>query len=117
MISKIDKKYKIELGKGTIYLTRGRMGAVLIERKLNIWIDGRNYEDLGMALVYPWEGYQGYTDDELIQEIQECFWNPQDIKELLRTQDKRLKKVNAEMKKEGKRLLEEIKKDSLKVTV
>lgn len=117
MKSKVNKKYKIELEKGTIYLNRGRMCAALIERKLNIWIDGKNYEDLRMALVYPWEGYQGYTDEELIQEMQECFWNPRQIKEFLHTQNKRLKKENAEIKKESNRLLEEIKRDSLKVTV
>ena len=112
-MKRLANKYKIELGKGFIYLDRGEMGAVLIENKLKFWIDGKHYEDLGMALAYPWEGYQSYTDEQLINTIQENFYDPSEIKELLYKQNKRLKKENAEWKKAGEELLKQIKNESL----
>lgn len=112
MKSNTNNKFKIELGEGVIYLDRGEMGAVLIENKLNYWINGKAYEDLGIELVYGWKGYQVYSDEELIDEIGECFVDPNKIKKLLTVQKKRLKLENAEMKKEGLRLLKEIKEIS-----
>ena len=108
MKQKAKNKYKIKLGGGTIYLDRGEMGAVLIEKKLNFWIGGKNYEDLGMALLYSWQGYQSYTDESLIDEIHECFFDPKQIKKLLRIQNKRLEKEHAEWAKQGKKLLKEM---------
>lgn len=114
MKSDKDKKYKIELQNGNVQLTRGRMGAVLIEKKLHFWILDSNYEDLGMNLVYGWKGYQSYSDDELITETQESFSYPHEIKELLAIQDMRLKVYNARNKREGLELLKEINKEQKK---
>lgn len=108
----MNKKYKIELIEGSVCLDSGEMGAVLIEYKLNCWIKKKNYEGLGMALVYDWKGYQAYSDEELINEIGECFVNPNEIKNLLSIQKERLKLENSKWKKEGLRLLREIKESS-----
>ena len=83
MKEKTKNKYKIELTEGAIYLDREEMGIVLIERLLNGWIDGKNYEDLGLDLTPAWEGYLESTDEELIEEIQESFRNPYQIKKLI----------------------------------
>lgn len=109
-----DKKYKIELQNGNVQLTRGRMGAVLIEKKLHFWILDSNYEDLGTNLVYGWKGYQSYSDDELITEVQESFSFPHEIRELLAIQDMRLKVYNARNKREGRELLKEINEEQKK---
>lgn len=100
MKSNKEKQYDIELNQGIVRLTRGRMGAVLLERKLHLWIIKNNFENLGMELLYGWKGYLNYSDDELIQEVQKYFSEPKEIKELLRVQNKRLKILNAKLKEE-----------------
>ncbi len=106
-----DPKYLIKLNMGTIFLTRGRMGAVLIEKRLHSLILDNNYEDLGISLLYGWKGYLAYSDDELIDEIEETFTDPAEIKQLLRVQDKRLKEDSEKIKREGSKLLKEIFED------
>lgn len=110
MKSNINRKFKIELEKGILHLDRGGMGSVLIERRLQFWIVESAFEDLGMALVYGWQGYQSYSDKALIEEIQKYFTDPNEIKELLATQEKRLKIFNARNKREWMKLLKEINK-------
>ncbi len=103
MESRVNKKYKIELGKSVIYLTREEMIEILIQDRFEDWIYASNTDTLEEALWDGWKGYGEYTNKELKDEIEMQFEQDR-IEELL---------AGSESRKEERRKREEDEKKGI----